>query len=267
MVMMTLDDSLQVTRIPGDCGPILRCAGELTFDTMEILRQELALLEPLGHSALLLNLNDCRYLDTHGVLTVLTSFRRLRGKGQRLVVVAQAGFAAQLLHRVGFDRVVPTFPDEETAMLALRGGPPQDTPRSWEEARQRTVGYWQLLREAVENAPPLETLRLLTSMNPLCQRSDELFRLSDASPWNRPAGSPPEEASENNSSARCDFCPLFHRLGEGSEEIGCQSLIAPIIAAVQAGDRHQASNLVAETIRTLEAMPLSELDPPTDADR
>src|SRR6266542_6673689 len=122
--MIVTEGSLRVIRLPGEFGPIVRCAGDLTVDTAEILQRELAFLEPLGHPVLTLNLSDCTFLDSHGVLTLLTTFKRVRAEGRRLVVVAQGGFAARLLEVVGFDHVVPVFPDEKTTVLALRGGPP-----------------------------------------------------------------------------------------------------------------------------------------------
>ena len=93
-----------------------------------------------------------------------------------------------------------------------------------------SIIYWQWIQESIDQVPPEMVLRLLTSMTPLCEQEEELF---------------PEDTTHcgeelvlaPSSGARCQCCPLFRELG-GQEDVGCRSLIDPIIAAVQAGDRN-----------------------------
>jgi hypothetical protein len=175
-----------------------------------------------------------------GILTLLESLKRRREKGRRLVVVAGTGTAARLLHVVGLDWIVPVFPTEEVALLALRGGgPPMPAPPTWAAARALTVGRWKAIQEAIDGAPSEEVLHLLTSTTSLCDRSEELY-----------------QARSVPATARCQFCPLFHTLGEHPADIGCRSMLDPIIESLRAGERDTARAEVAAVIRTVEQMPL-----------
>jgi anti-anti-sigma regulatory factor len=242
--------SLQVARLPGEFGLILRCYGELSVATAEALRRELALVEELDHPVLMLNLAACRVTDSAGLLTVFQSFVRLRergarrsaaaGGGRRLVIITGARELPELLGVSGIDKLIPSFPTEEAAALALRGWwPPLPGPRTWEEARADTIVRWKVVREALEHAPQAEVLQLLTSMTGLCERAEELYQESPA------PGTP-----------RCLFCPLFHALGGAPGDVGCRSRIDPILAAVRAGDREDARAKVDEVIRLMELMPM-----------
>ena len=92
-----------------------------------------------------------------------------------------------------------------------------------------------------EHAPPEEALRGMTAMMALCERSEALF-----------------QERSTPATSRCQFCPLFYELGGQSEDVGCRSVLNPIIAAVRDGDRESARAQVADLIRILEEMPLPE---------
>ena len=55
-------------------------------------------------------------------------------------------------------------------------------------------------------------------------------------------------------STRCEYCPLFAVVGGAVEDLGCQSLLNPIIQAVRGGDLDLARAQVAAVIRLLEAL-------------
>jgi anti-anti-sigma factor len=238
--------TLHLVRLPGEFGPIVRCSGDLSVATAEALRRELALLEPLGHAVLTVNLSGCRTLDVDGILTLLHAFKRLRDKGRRLVLVAGNPSIARMLTFLGLDTILPTFPVESVAALALRGGgPPPPTPESWEAARSRTLSRWRAILDALEAAPADETLHQMTSMMALCERADEFFQ------------DQPIVAG-----ARCQLCPLFYALGGRPEDVGCRSVLEPMIAAVGAGRVDEARSEVVALIRTIEEMPLPQETPP-----
>jgi hypothetical protein len=75
----------------------------------------------------------------------------------------------------------------------------------------------------------------------LCERSEELFQERDA-----PA------------TTRCQFCPLFYALGGRPQDVGCRSVLDPLLTSIREGDRDAARVQVATMIRTLEEMPLPE---------
>jgi anti-anti-sigma factor len=240
--------ALRIVRQPGEFGPILRCYGDLTVATTEMLRRELALLEPLGHPVLLLDLSHCSSLDVEGILAIVDSFKRLRRNEGSLFMVTGIGPVAQLLHAVGIDYVVPAFPTEESALLALRGGgPPIPAAPTWQAARAMTLGRWRMILSILDGAPTELVLNELISMTPLCDRSAELHR----------EHADPEEV-------RCECCPLFHALGAGPEDIGCESVLRPMIEALRAGDRETARAQVSALIRTIEEIPLAP-EPPEAA--
>jgi anti-anti-sigma factor len=238
--------ALHLVRLPGEFGPILRCLGPLTVATREALRRELTLLETLNHPVLTLNLAGCVSLDVDGILTVLESCRRQRDKGRRLVVVAGKGAVARLLRVMGMDWVLPVFPTEDEAALALRAGwPSLPGPETWTQAQAESVVRWQVIHEALGEEQRDEVLRLLTSMTALCERSEEIRQGRQA--FGAVGLTPQEEASV----PRCQFCPLFDALGGQPEDIGCRSLLDPIIAAVNAGDTTAAGAQVLAVIEIL----------------
>lgn len=234
--------ALRFVRLPGEFGPILRCYGELSQETAELLRQEFALLESFGHPVLTLDISGCGFLDVEGIMAILHTCKQLRRGGRRMVLVTGTGATSRLLQVTGIDRIIPTFPTEEVAMLALRGeGPPEPAPATWAEARAETVARWRAIQDTLDQEAPEEVLRQLTSMSALCERSEELFREGDA-----PVAT------------RCRFCPLFYALGGRSQDVGCRSVLDPLLAAVRTGDLDAARAQVAALIRTLEEMPLPE---------
>jgi anti-anti-sigma factor len=271
--------ALHLVRLPGASGPILRCSGELSVATAEALRRELALLEPMRHAVLTLNLSGCGLLDVDGILTILHAFKRLHQEGQRLVLVVGTARIARLLGVMGIDTIIPTFPTEEVAARALRGGGlPAPAPESWEAARSQTLARWRAIQAALEKPEgethggepspvtvpayvpfpelggalddgegmepshtPEETLHQLTSMTALCERAEELFQESPV-----PAG------------ARCQFCPLYYMLGARPRDIGCRSILDPIIDAVRSGRMESARVQIGSVIRLIEELPLPE---------
>jgi hypothetical protein len=187
-------------------------------------------------------------MDVEGILTILDSFKRLRDQGQRLVVAAGTGQPGNLLRATRIDGVVPVFPREDAAMQALRGGgPPPPGPATWAAARAEAVARWRVVQHAIEQAPPQEILHHLTSMTALCERSETVSREFSA-----PLG------------VRCQFCPLFYVLGGRSEDVGCRSILEPIIQAIQVSNHESARAQVENLIRTIEAMPLPEESSPPD---
>jgi anti-anti-sigma factor len=241
MSVTTRPPTLRIVRQPGEFGPIVRCYGDLTVATTEMLRRELALLEPLGHPVLVLDLSHCNSLDVEGILAIVDSFKRMRRNDGLLFVVTGTGQAAQLLHVTGIDYVVPAFPTEESALLALRGGgPPIPAPPTWHTAQALTLGRWRMILSMLDGASNEQVLHELTSMTPLCDRAEELFR---------------EHA--NQEEVRCEFCPLFHALGGTPKEVGCESVLRPLVEALRAGDRETARAQVSALIRTIEEIPVA----------
>jgi anti-anti-sigma factor len=234
--------TLHLTRLPGEYGPILHCHGELTADTADVLRRELALVVPLGHPVLTLDLAGCTFVDVDGILAILHTYKGLRQRGSRLVIVAGFGRTGRLLHFMGIDRIVPFFPNEASAARALRGGViAEPAPADWETARDETIARWFSLRALLEEAPPEDLLRHATAMTGLCQRSEEIF-----------------QELPTLVTSRCHFCPLFYELGGEPQDIGCRSVLDPVMHAVRSGDTELARAQISHLIRILDEMPMPE---------
>jgi anti-anti-sigma factor len=130
MTTTVSSQELRVERVPGDFGPVLRFFGDLSAATKDTLHKELAIASAEGaereHAspAVTVNVSDCRFEEVEGVLALLDGARRLRRDGHRLILVAGSGKLARWLQFAGIDRAIPTFPTEETAGRALRGGRP-----------------------------------------------------------------------------------------------------------------------------------------------
>lgn len=126
--------ALHLMRLPGDAGPILRCAGELSVATVEALRREMALMLSLGYPALILNLSGCASLDPEATMTVLQTRKELDEEGRRLAIVTGTGPVFQVFQQLGALEEFPLFATEAVAKDALRGGV---SPRE-----ERATGAW-----------------------------------------------------------------------------------------------------------------------------
>src|SRR5207245_5479654 len=117
-------------------------------------QREIDRLLPLGHPVLIVDLSGCDYLDVEGLMTLLETGKRLHREGRRLALVAGSGRTARLLRVLGIDMVLPVFPSQDVADLALRGGgPPHPAPANWEKARGATLARWRRRREPLGRAP------------------------------------------------------------------------------------------------------------------
>jgi anti-sigma B factor antagonist len=242
---------LEVLRAPSEVGPILRCRGELSVTTVGDLEREFALLDPQAHCAVLLDLAGCDFMDGEGILSILDGFKQLRETGCPLAIAGGMGQPARLLRVTGIDQLVPVFPSEEEAILALRGEGATAPALNWAEARAMTVTLWRRIEELLDTTSAQDILYHVTSLTPLCEHAETSFQDRPHSPQDRselPSATP----------TRCQFCPLFHALGARQEDVGCRSLLEPIIQALGSQDWPAARDLVARVIRILEEMPLPE---------
>lgn len=235
-------DQLTLERYPGERGLILRCLGELTLSTADRLQREFDRLIPLGHPVLTVNLSGCTFVDVDGLMTLLDGCRRLRQNGSQLALVAGGGIPERLLHVLGLDWIMPVFPKEEVAQLALRGGgPPLHEVENWGDARKKSLEHWRVIEETLLQSPD-EALRLLTSRFALCELSATQFH-----------------AAGEAAHAHCQFCPLFQALGGRRADLGCRSVLDPLLDAIRSGHLDAARKIIDRLIELIAAMPLPEL--------
>jgi anti-anti-sigma regulatory factor len=227
--------TLNVTRQPGELGPMLSCRGPLTVLTAEALRRELAQLIPLGHPVLTIDLTRCEAIDAYGGIALVDALQQLRERGGRLVLVAGTPASAGALRALRIAEVVPVYPNLETATGAARGSAaPPLPPATWLEAQRATLGRWRAIRALFGIIPVEETAREVTSMFPLCEQAEEVGR----------------ECGKAGAS-RCTCCPVFHALGARQADVGCRSLLQPILVALREGDEETARVLLDDAIATV----------------
>ena len=89
--------------------------------TGESLRRELNLLSSLRHPTLLLDVSGCRSIDADGVLLLVDTDRRMHEQGRRLAIIADAASTACIFEAPGGEGILPVFPTQAAAELALRG--------------------------------------------------------------------------------------------------------------------------------------------------
>lgn len=166
---------------------------------------------------------------------------------------------------MGLIYVLLVFSSEEAAARAMRNGWPRlPGPESWAQARAETIVRWQVILEALDEAfveapQRAELLRLLTSMNALCERAEE--RLQE----DREEAATGFLPSDEISLSRCHFCPLFTALGGRRDDLGCRSRLDPMIAAVKAGDPTAAEAQVLAVLHLLLHLRLPPEGPPGPA--
>jgi anti-anti-sigma factor len=230
-------------RIPGPHGPILRLNGDLTVTTMEALRRELGMLTSAGHEGLVVNLSGVRSMDADGALAVIEAGRRMGTRRGRFVIVSGRGPAADYLHLVGADRILPVCTTEKEALDAVDGHGEAPPPRTWAQARSATLARWTRILERVGTAGAEELVRDLTGLFALCHKAERDLQIAG-----------PGAAA----CTRCQFCPLFYQLGGTPAELGCGSALGRLLECAQARDWDGLRRGVEEIIGKIERMPLPE---------
>lgn len=240
-------DLLTCTRLPGPFGPIVRLEGSLDERTADRFREAVDVVWPLGHRTVTLNLSGLEHIDIMGMAALIEACRQMKRVHVRPVLVVGTGSGARLVARLGFERflIVTVTEDEARDALEFLYGERTWPDRSWGEARSEALDHWRRLELDLDVLPETDIARRLTRMHALCEKSDDAFRLE-----------------EEPGSARCEVCPLFHDLGGKETDLGCNSAIDPILAALFKGDTATARRGMERVVNLLESMPDPEMTVP-----
>lgn len=79
------------------------------------LEQELATLLDDGKSQLIVDLSQTNYINSGGLRTLVTGWRKARQQEGNLVLCGLSGRLHEIFHMVGFDQLFQIFPDRQTA--------------------------------------------------------------------------------------------------------------------------------------------------------
>jgi len=230
---------LELTRIPGQYGPVVRCRGILNQATAEQFRQAVSILIPMRHHAILLDLSGLRQVDSTGLAALRALLEACAPERVRPVLITGTGAAAEAVTLLGLDRQVIAVPSEAEALDALcfLFGEVQWPSRSWNEAERETLHVWYHFRTELDQLPPEELARRMTSMFPVCERSEELIQLHDH---------PGEE--------RCTACPVFNATSRTREHLGCGHTLQPVLDALARNELTAAREGMDRMIAQLERL-------------
>src|SRR5262249_50866936 len=145
--------------------------------------------------------------------------RQLRAHQRHVILVAGPGRVENQLQLFGVPRAVRIFPSQDAAVAALQTGRPRPVvPTSWEEARAQTLAGWRQAQRWLASGDDTAVERALTAFAGLCRRAEACRR-----------------AAGGELAHRCRYCPLFQALGGRKDDVGCRSLLNPILVELSIG--------------------------------
>lgn len=113
---------MHITAEPRDGYTILHLKGE--FDTFYCphLHKEIEDLVTAGTLRIALNLRLLKFINSTALGAIIKASKTLASRGGKLVIARPSRFCADIIQKVGLDRVVPMFETDEAAGAALTEG-------------------------------------------------------------------------------------------------------------------------------------------------
>jgi len=94
---------------------IVHLEGTCDIASAPQLRERLTTLRPPDVRNVILELSDLEFIDSTGLGLILGALRRMREAGGTLRVVGAQGAVLRVLEITDLDKVIPMFPDLESA--------------------------------------------------------------------------------------------------------------------------------------------------------
>ena len=95
--------------------------GRLDQTLTPALEQELTTLLDKGHTHLIVDLSQTNYINSGGLRTLVTGWRKARQQDGTLVLCGLNGRLQEIFGMVGFDQLFQIYPDLQAALTALTG--------------------------------------------------------------------------------------------------------------------------------------------------
>jgi len=113
---------MHITAEPRDNYTILHLRGE--FDTFYCphLHKEVEALMTAGTNRIVLNLRLVKFINSTALGAIIKASKTLGAEGGKLTIARPSRFCADIIQKVGLDRVVPMFESDEAAGAALLEG-------------------------------------------------------------------------------------------------------------------------------------------------
>lgn len=111
--------SIQEAHLPGDMVEI-SVDGRLDHHQAPYLEELLSAHLDAGHRLYLIDLSGVSFINSGGLRTLVTAWRRAREQEGNLVLFGLGPRIVNVFSMVGFDKVFTIVPDREAALAALR---------------------------------------------------------------------------------------------------------------------------------------------------
>jgi anti-anti-sigma factor len=117
------DGEVTVARLLGTC--LGDPTGEWLGDDLDAQRQraELVALPHAVSGSLLLDLGNVRWMARDGTMLLIQLFRSLRAAGKAMALCGLSAPMTEVFEIIRLDRLIPCFPNRETALTWLTEGP------------------------------------------------------------------------------------------------------------------------------------------------
>ena len=107
---------------------IVSLAGEITWQTVQRLRERFGLLVAQGHRSIVVNLASVDYIDSSGLATLISLYRRLRAAGGQLMLVNVSERIMRALRQARMSEFIPTMGAQALRHDKIQAAP-AETPR------------------------------------------------------------------------------------------------------------------------------------------
>lgn len=115
---------MHITVEPRENYAVLHLRGE--FDTYYVphLQEEIDSLVKAGVTHVILNMRLVRFLNSTALGAIIKASKQLGAQGGKLVIARPSKFSRDILEKVGLDRVVPVYDNDEEAAANLGAATP-----------------------------------------------------------------------------------------------------------------------------------------------
>jgi anti-anti-sigma factor len=133
---------MHITAEPRDSFTILHLRGEFDTYYCPLLQEEIDGLAKAGVHHVVLNLRLVKFINSTALGSIIKASKQLAGQGGRLAISRPSPFCRDIIEKVGLDRVVPVFDNDEDAgaSLAADAGKQASPAREpWEEDKSSVL--------------------------------------------------------------------------------------------------------------------------------
>jgi anti-sigma B factor antagonist len=110
---------LAVDIVPHGPAQVIRLRGELDFDRVPRLEEAFEELERSAPERVVIDLDECEFIDSSGLAAILHGADRLRQRARALRIACPEGHLRDLLRLTAIDQTIPVVGTRSEALSAL----------------------------------------------------------------------------------------------------------------------------------------------------